>query len=147
MIMPNVILDNPPRDVRIDRDDKIKYKSLKDRFDLDNDKAIFLIALNVGFFYDLKLKLKTHPEHMWQLSTFTEEDIRKMILITFYEKKDVDKIFDGKEVIRTSEEYANGGIKKLYKIFIEEGNQKDDTLIVEEIVDQISEKIKNYMEL
>ena len=59
MIMPNVMLENPPRDIRVDRDDEIKYKSLKDRFDLDNDKALFLIALNVGFFYDLKLELKT----------------------------------------------------------------------------------------
>ena len=145
--MPNVMLENPPRDIRVDRDDEIKYKSLKDRFDLDNDKALFLIALNVGFFYDLKLELKTDKKHVWNLSTFNEEDIRKMILISFYDNNNLDKIFDGKEVIKTCEEYANGGIKKLYKMFIEEGNQKDDTLIVEEIVDQINEKIKNFMEL
>ena len=141
--MIRINLENPPRDVRINREDKIKYKYLRERFKTDSDKEIFKLALRMGFFKEIQEDLKQKPEHMWQFSTFSNEDVIEMVLISRYKKEDVGKIFEGKEVLNECERYANGGINYLYNLFIEGG--KEDIYIVEDILNDMRKLVKDTL--
>jgi len=141
MITPENMLENHPRDIKVDREDNKKYNALTDKFGLETDKGVFLLALNVGFFYNLRVKLNKNPKHVWGVSTFKDEEIKNMITIAYAEDEDIPKCFDGANVIKICEEYANGGIKKLYSMFIDSKNNKEDALVIEEIIEDLAKKI------
>tara|TARA_Y100000034_G_C6864859_1_gene394057 strand:+ start:889 stop:1320 length:432 start_codon:yes stop_codon:yes gene_type:complete len=140
--MSNLNIKNSPRDIRINRKDEAKYKYLKERLKAESDKEIFKLAFRMGFFKELKEPLKPKPKHMWQFSTFLD-NIQELMLIARYQKEDVEKIFDGKEIAKECEEYANGGINYLYKLFME-GN-KEDIYIIEDILEDLKKLIKNSL--
>jgi len=133
-----MILNNPPRDVKIDKENKEKYKSLARKFNKD-EKEIFSLAIKIGFFYSMREKIKK-PQSSWQLTTFSEEEIKNMIVISYAVLKDINKIFEGKEVIKICEEFANGGVRKLYSLFMET-TEKDDVRVIEDLVDEIKVKL------
>ena len=54
----NINLKDAPRDVRRNRDDVSKYQFLRKRFEVDTDKEIFILALRIGFFKELKESMK-----------------------------------------------------------------------------------------
>ena len=135
------MLADPPRDIKIDRENKKIYRSLSQRFNKD-DKDIFLFGMKAGFFYGTRLKIKK-PQSLVQLSTLSDDEIKNMAIMAFSVLKDTKKMFDGKEVVKICEEFANGGIKKLYKLFMEEGAQKDDVRIMEDIMDELKERYKS----
>jgi hypothetical protein len=141
MITPKQMLENAPRDIKVDRGDEKKYNAIRDKFKLETDKQVFLLALNIGFFYNLPLKLNPNPKHVWGVSTFEDEEIKDMMTIAYAEDEDIPKCFDGASVIKICEEYANGGIKKLYNTFIESNINKEDALIIEEIVEELDKKL------
>lgn len=63
-----------------------------------------------------------------------------MITIAFSELGDDTQIFDGRKVVGICEEYATGGITKLYGQFA--GANKEDVKIIEDIVDEIAGEVK-----
>lgn len=132
-------LDKPPRDIIIAKDDREKYAWLSTKFDLDV-KEIFLLAMKLGFFYGLKDKPKSPRQSIAQFSTLSDEAIKDMITIAYAEFEDDDQIFNGKIVVSTCEEYATGGITKLYGSFA--GANKEDVKIIEDIVDDLANEIK-----
>jgi len=136
------MLSDPPRDIRIEKESKEKYTSLAKRFSKD-DKEIFLLAMKLGFFYGARVKIKGKKQALAQLSTLPEDEIRNMMIIAFSDFGDVSKIFDGKEVVKTCEEYANGGIKHLYRLFVEEGGQKDDLRVIEDVLDELKTRVRS----
>ena len=141
MITPEKMLENAPRDIKVDRKDKKKYNALTSKFKLVTDKEVFLLAINIGFFYNLRVKLEKNPKHVWAVTTFKDEEIKNMITIAYAEEGDIPKCFDGANVIKICEEYANGGIKKLYNLFFESNINKGDDLIIEEVVEELYQKI------
>lgn len=141
--MVNINLKDAPRDIKRNRDDENKYAFLRNRFKIETDKEIFKLALRIGFFKDLKESTKPNPKHLGQLSTFSDDDIREMVLVARYGKEDMEDIFDGKKVINTCEEYANGGIIYLYNLFSE--SNKEDIQIIEDIVESINKSLKEKL--
>lgn len=138
--MSNLELEGGPRDVRVDRNDDSKYQFLRGLFNVENDKDIFLLALKVGYFNKIREPLSTKPLHKWQLSTFSENDKKEMVVISNAGSKDFSTFLDGAKVIKTSEEYANAGIKFLYNLFTDEVS-KDNIRIIEDFLEQIKDKI------
>jgi len=133
-----MILNNPPRDIRIDKENKEKYKSIARKFNKD-EKEVFSLAVKVGFFYSIREKLKK-PQALVQLTTFSDGEIKNMIVIAYAVLKDINKIFEGKEVVKICEEFANGGIRKLYSLFMET-TEKDDIRIIEDVIDDLKLKL------
>jgi hypothetical protein len=131
-------LDKPPRDITVSEGDREKYSWLSTKFNLEV-KQIFLLAVKVGFFYGLRDKVKNHRS-IAQFSTFSDDDIKDMITIAYAELESDSAIFDGKKVVGICEEYATGGISKLYKQFA--GANKEDVKIIEDMVDELANEVK-----
>lgn len=131
-----MILNDAPRDIKIDRLSNDKYDSLSKRFKVDK-KSIFILAMKAGFFYNTQKKIQK-PQSLVQLSSLSEEDIKNMVIIAFSSFGDVGKIFQGKEVLELCEEFANGGVEYLYNLFSAE---KEDARIIENIIDDLKDKI------
>ena len=131
-------LDKPPRDLTVSEGDREKYNWLREKFNLDV-KQIFLLAVKVGFFYGIRDKVK-NKKSIANFSTLSDDDIRDMITIAFSELGDDTQIFDGRKVVGICEEYATGGITKLYNQFA--GANKEDVKIIEDMADEIAAEVK-----
>ena len=128
------------RDIRINRDDEPKYKQLKDTLKLPSDKSLFLFAMKVGFFYDISHKIVSKPKHKGQVSELDDESRKEMMIIGYATHGDIAKIFDI-ETIKICEEYAAGGIHKLYQLFVVDGANKDNIRIIEDVLKELDSKI------
>lgn len=133
-----MIIDDAPRDIKIDREVKDKYESLSNKLKVDK-KDIFLLSMKYGHFKDLSKKLNKNPNHLFQFSTLKDEEIKHMVLIHYSSEKDISTLFDGGKIAKTCEEYANGGVRYLYDLF---NNPKHNIQIIEDIVEEINKTIK-----
>jgi len=127
------------KDIKVEKIDREKYKSLLKIFNLEYDKDLFILAMKVGYFYNLCSDLKV------SYGKFNYNDIglknkAEMILISYEKNKDSAKVFDGATILETCEKYANGGIKRLYELFCE--SNKDEEIIIEDFMKEIAKKIK-----
>jgi len=132
-----ITLDDLPRDIKVDKLSKEKFESLSKRFDID-EKSIFMLAMKAGFFYNTRKKLgKARSLAQWL--PLSEEDIKAMVVIAYATFEDIDKIFQGKEIAKVCEEFANGGIDYLYKLFTD--SLKEDSRVIEDILDELAQEI------
>lgn len=131
-----MILENPPRDVKIDRTANDKFEFLARRFGIDK-KDVFILAMKVGFYYGVSKKLgKT--QSLFQFSTLDEGEIKNMIIIAHSVLNDISQIFNGKDVVKICEEFAHGGVYYLYETF---SAIKEDSRIIETIIEELRKKI------
>jgi len=130
-------LNNAPRDVNIDKDSKEKYESLARKFNI-TVKSVFVLSMKAGFFYNTPKKIK-NISNLVQFSTLKDDDIMSMLIIAYSTLKDIDKIFDGKEIVGICQEFSNGGVEYLYDLFVL--SEKDDLRVIEDIVEEINEII------
>ncbi len=136
----NFVNIGPRRDIKIEKTDRHKYETLLKILNLNYDKDLFILAMKVGYFYNLDSKLKG-PNGKFNYTYIVESKNKaEMILVSYQKNKDPAKIFDGETVFETCEKYANGGIKKLYEIFYE--SNKGEEIIIEEMMNEIAKKIK-----
>lgn len=79
-----------------------------------NKRDVFMFAAAVGSYYNSRSELKDKVN----LNLYSDFPERYRILADSIVLKelnyDTDKILDGKEVVKILEEFANGGIERLY---------------------------------
>jgi hypothetical protein len=106
------------RYVDIDRSRDHYYSSLiKEKhspFYKMNKRDVFIFAAAVGSYYNSRSELKDKV-NLNLYSDFPEKYRILADIIALKEfKYDTDKILDGKEVVKLLEEFADGGIERLY---------------------------------
>ncbi len=107
-----------------------------------NKRDVFMYAASVGSYFGLKKPIKTKMN----LNLFSDLPSDYRILSDVIALKSVnfniDAIMDGKEVTKILEEYANGGIDRLYKMIMESKTGKGMGF-EEEIFEILQKKVKN----
>lgn len=106
------------RYVNIDRSKDPLYVSLLQEkhspFYKLNKRDVFIFAAAVGSYYNSRSEL----QDKMNLNLYSDLPERYRILADVIALKeldyDTDKVVDGKEVIKILEEFANGGIERLY---------------------------------
>ncbi len=127
------------RDIKTEKIDREKYKALLKILNLEYDKDLFILAMKVGYFYNLDLDLKgSYGKFPYQ--SIDLKNKAEMVIISYKKNKDPTKVFDGTTILETCEKYANGGVKKLYELFCESNNGEE--IIIENFMKDISSKIK-----
>lgn len=86
-------------------------------------KDVFLCAMSIGYYNKLRKNLKSRRGSI-PSRTLNDEEKWLIRSIGISEKKDLEALFDIKEIVTIAEEYANGGIQLLYDLTL--GGQPGD---------------------
>ncbi len=140
-----LIFVDTPKTIRRSRESITKYEFLMKTFGAKNNKPIFKLAMKIGYYMNLLKKLDD-PVDMYNTAELQENEKITMLAISFSNLKsecniltDKESLLDGKKIIKVCEEYANGGVSYLYDKF--STAKKDKTRIIEDILDELKEKI------
>jgi len=126
--------------------DKLEFKFKKNAsYDLDNESIynnlkkvsgsffyqkemtnIFITAMAIGFLRNNPIAIKS-PSNSIPTAVFTKQEKWMMIAVYMATKRaKVDALYEPDDILKTSEEFANGGIK--YVDLIYKGGSFDDPL-------------------
>lgn len=81
-------------------------------------KDVFLCAMAIGHHNKVRKPLKGGRKGSIPSGTLNDEEKWLIRSIGIAEKKDLEALFDIKEIVTIAEEYANGGIQLLYDLIL-----------------------------
>lgn len=118
--------ENWPRDARIPEGKHSKFKELTESGDSPfhnwEMNELFVYAATYGFDQGLRTELEDSSHSLFQWSQL--DDAQEWIIrsIAVKEEETPDILDEGKNIDLTAREYANGGIDRLYEMYVGTGD-------------------------
>lgn len=109
----------PPRDIRIERETRDMYEALREDESSPYQDAqlmqIFLNAAAVGSDQGLRQPLEGDTMALFNVSSLADKDHTLLRSIAWKETEDEEIYYNHKRMLRIASEFANGGIRYLYR--------------------------------
>jgi len=129
-----------PDRLYIDESEREIYERLRDHPLLKrrSNKELFLLAMSLGFLYDMRKPLKK-PWGFVRTEYLNEEEKSLILSIGIY-AEGLDALLNKKKIFSTAEEYASAGVRYLEDLAWKEPASLDK--ILENLLNDVFRKIK-----
>jgi hypothetical protein len=121
-----------PRDVRIERETRDMYEALQEDEASPYQGAqlmqIFLNAAAVGSDQGLRQPLEGETRALFNVSSLADKDHTLLRSIAWKETEDEEIYYNHKRMLRIASEFANGGIRHLYRTRLGMGDNVNELL-------------------